>query len=44
MLNEQFRMPTPIGSMVSQLFYERKLKNGAIKNISQFYNPKNIIR
>ncbi|MCQ2643603.1 hypothetical protein JT099_04535, partial [Helicobacter pylori] len=44
MLNEQFRMPAPIGSLVSQLFYKEKLKNGAIKNTSQFYDPKNIIR
>ncbi|MFP6109789.1 AAA domain-containing protein [Helicobacter pylori] len=44
MLNEQFRMPAPIGSLVSQLFYKEKLKNGVIKNTSQFYDPKNIIR
>ncbi len=44
MLNEQFRMPAPIGSLVSQLFYKEKLKNGAIKNTSQFYDSKNIIR
>ncbi|RKV53313.1 hypothetical protein DD793_03320 [Helicobacter pylori] len=44
MLNEQFRMPAPIGSLVSQLFYKEKLKNGMIKNTSQFYDPKNIIR
>nr|WP_025447121.1 AAA domain-containing protein [Helicobacter pylori] len=44
MLNEQFRMPASIGSLVSQLFYKEKLKNGVIKNTSQFYDPKNIIR
>ncbi len=44
MLNEQFRMPAPIGSLISQLFYKEKLKNGVIKNTQQFYDPKNIIR
>ncbi len=44
MLNEQFRMPAPIGSLVSQLFYKGELKNGMIKNTQQFYDPKNIIR
>ncbi len=44
MLNEQFRMPAPIGSLVSQLFYKGELKNGVIKNTQQFYDPKNIIR
>ncbi|GAA7082805.1 hypothetical protein BD0010_15360 [Helicobacter pylori] len=37
-------MPASIGSLVSQLFYKEKLKNGVIKNTSQFYDPKNIIR
>ncbi|WP_230079743.1 DEAD/DEAH box helicase [Helicobacter pylori] len=44
MLNEQFRMPASIGSLVSQLFYKKELKNGMIKNTKQFYDPENIIR
>jgi len=28
MLNEQFRMPNKIGSLISKIFYDNKLKNG----------------
>ena len=28
MLNEQFRMPNKIGNLISEIFYEGKLKNG----------------
>ena len=44
MLNEQFRMPEKIGSLISTLFYENKLTNGQAKDINNFLDPYNIIR
>ncbi|WP_367109150.1 AAA domain-containing protein [uncultured Psychrobacter sp.] len=44
MLAEQFRMPKPIGDMISNLFYDNKLKNGHIKEIDNFLDPENVIR
>ncbi|MBL0708251.1 MAG: AAA family ATPase [Sulfurimonas sp.] len=44
MLNEQFRMPQKVGTLISELFYERKLKNGHIKNSDHFIDPKNTIQ
>jgi superfamily I DNA and/or RNA helicase len=44
MLNEQFRMPEKIGSLISNLFYDNKLNNGNIKNTNNFLDPKTIIR
>jgi len=44
MLDEQFRMPKQIGDLISKLFYDNKLKNGHIKDTSNFLDPKTIIR
>lgn len=44
MLAEQFRMPKLIGNMISNLFYDNKLKNGHIKVIDNFLDPENVIR
>lgn len=44
MLNEQFRMPEKIGSLISDLFYDNKLNNGHIKDTNNFLDPKTIIR
>lgn len=38
-LTEQFRMPAEIGDLVSNLFYNGKLKNGIIKSKSDFIEP-----
>ena len=43
MLAEQFRMPKPIGDMISNLFYDNKLKNGHIKRTDNFLDPDNVI-
>lgn len=44
MLNEQFRMPKKIGDLISELFYESMLKNGHIKDSSNFIDSKNIVK
>jgi len=38
MLTEQFRMPNSIGNLISELFYEGKLKNGRDKEIKNALN------
>ena len=38
MLTEQFRMPNEVGTLISKLFYEKKLKNGLDKSPIDFYN------
>lgn len=43
-LLEQFRMPAEIGSLVSKLFYDGKLRNGVIKDTSSFIYPDRIIQ
>jgi DNA polymerase III delta prime subunit len=43
-LLEQFRMPAEIGSLVSELFYDGELKNGTVKDTSNFVYPDRIIQ
>jgi superfamily I DNA and/or RNA helicase len=43
MLSEQFRMPEQIGNLISELFYDNKLKNGQIKDTNNFLVPNTII-
>ena len=42
MLDEQFRMPEKIGNLISQLFYDKKLKNGHIKDTKNFIHQKTL--
>jgi superfamily I DNA and/or RNA helicase len=44
MLNEQFRMPEQIGNLISTLFYNNSIKNGHIKDTTNFIDSKAIIR
>lgn len=44
MLNEQFRMPEQIGNLISTLFYNNSVKNGHIKDTTNFIDSKAIIR
>jgi len=44
MLVEQFRMPKEIGDLISELFYNNRLKNGHIKDSSNFLYPENIVQ
>lgn len=43
MLQEQFRMPEMIGTLVSKLFYEGALKNGMQKDTTHFLDSKAIV-
>lgn len=39
-LTEQFRMPEEVGNLISELFYDSKLKNGIIKDKTNFVDKK----
>jgi len=42
MLKEQFRMPNKIGSLISELFYENRLKNGVDRDVKKCLNWINV--
>lgn len=43
-LLEQFRMPEQIGTIVSELFYGGELRNGLVKDTSDFVYPDRVIQ